>query len=108
MTCVNIENINGVTVISVSGHANYSNDGNDIVCAAISTITQSLLQTLKYYEEQDKCKVLSERIQEGLGCVLFSFKSLAECETEALLTMAVMGYSMLQNAYPKNISLNIN
>ncbi len=108
MTCVNVDKINGITVISVSGHANYSNDGNDIVCAAISTITQSLLQTLKYYEEQGKCKVLSEQIQESLGCCMFSFMSLSEIETDAILTMAMMGYSMLQNSYPKNISININ
>lgn len=106
MTSVDIETINGVTVVSIAGHAGYSNNGNDIVCAAISTVTQSLLQTLKYYEKQDKCKILSEQIKEGAGCCLFSFKSYSKAETDALINMALMGYTMLENAYPKNICVN--
>lgn len=108
MTQVNIDVVNGVTVVSVSGHAGYSNDGKDIVCSAISTITQSLLQTLKYYQQQGKCRILSENIAEDAGAVLFSFKSSATSETDALMSMAQMGYLMLEKSYPKNISVNIN
>lgn len=107
MTSVNIDEINGVTVVSISGHADYSNDGKDIVCAAISAITQSLLQTLKYYETQNKCKILNEKTQEETGCCLFSFKSKSKSETDAIMNMAIMGYSMLENTYPKNICVDI-
>lgn len=107
MTSVNIDEINGVTVVSVSGHAGYSNDGNDVVCAAISALTQSLLQTLKFYEKENKCRILSEQVQENSGCCLFSFESKSKAETDAVLNMAIMGYSMLENTYPKNICVNI-
>ena len=107
MTSVNIETVNGITIVSVAGHANYSQDHNDIVCASISTITQSLLQTLKYYEEKGKCKLVSEQIKEDIGTVLFSFMSRENTITDALLDMALMGYMMLEKAYPKNISVNI-
>lgn len=106
MTAVNISDINGIKVISVSGHAGYSNNGDDIVCAAISTITQSLLQTLKYYEKIEKCKILSEQIKEDIGSCLFSFTSYSKPETDALLNMAVTGYVMLENTYPKNICVD--
>lgn len=36
MTTVNINTVNGITVVSVAGHAEYSKDHKDIVCAAIS------------------------------------------------------------------------
>lgn len=107
MTTVNINTVNGITVVSVAGHAEYSKDHKDIVCAAISTITQSLLQTLKYYEEQKKCRILSEQIKEDIGTALFSFSSREKAVTDALINMAAMGYMMLENAYPKNISVNI-
>lgn len=107
MTSVDVQTINGVTVVSVAGHANYSNDHNDIVCAAISTITQSLLQTIKYYEELGKCKVISEQVKEDIGAVLFSFKSMDESVTDALMNMAKIGYLMLEKAYPKNICVNV-
>ncbi len=108
MTNVNIDNINGITVVSVSGHAGYSSQGDDIVCAALSTITQSLLETLKAYEKQGKCRLLSEELNEQLGCCLFSFKSSSKIETDALMNMAMTGFSMLENAYPKNIFLSVN
>lgn len=108
MTNVNIDVINGVTVVSVSGHAGYSNDGNDIVCAAISAITQSLLCALKYYEQEGKCKLTSEQIAKEAGAALFSFKSLDENITNSIMKMAEIGYLMIENSYPKNISVNIN
>ena len=106
MTSVNIQTINGTTIVSVAGHAGY-NPGNDIVCASISTITLSLLQTLKYYEEQGMCKITSEKTKEDLGTALFSFKSRNKEVTDALLNMAEIGYMMLEKTYPKNISVNI-
>lgn len=106
MTSVNIELINGITVVSVAGHAEYSKDHNDIVCAAISAITQSLMQAVKYYEELGKCKVLSEQVKEDIGAVLFSFKSKDKSVTDALLNMAKLGYLMLEKSYPKNICVN--
>lgn len=106
MTSVNIQTINGTTIISVAGHAGY-NPGNDIVCASISTITLSLLQTLKYYEEQGICKVLSNETKEDIGTALISYMSCDKEVTDAFLNMAEIGYMMLENAYPKNISVNI-
>lgn len=108
MTRVDADDINGVTVISVAGHAGYSNDGDDIVCAALSAITQSLLQTLKCYESIKKCKILSEQIKENVGCCLFSFISYSENETDALVNMAIIGYKMLQNTYPENVLVRDN
>lgn len=106
MTSVNIQTINGTTIVSVAGHAGY-NPGNDIVCASISAITLSLLQTLKYYEEQGICKVLKDETKENMGTALISYMSRDKEVTDALLNMAEIGYMMLENAYPKNISVNI-
>lgn len=108
MTTVNIDKTNNITVVAVAGHAEYSYDHNDIVCAAISAITQSLLQTMKYYEQQSKCKIISEQVKEDIGSVLFSFTSRDSAVTDALINMAAMGYMMLQNSYPKNICVNIS
>lgn len=106
MTSINITKVNDTVVVSLAGHAEYSKNGNDIVCAALSAITQSFLQTLKYYESKGKCIVKSEQIKEDIGTALFSFTSMSEKETDALLSMALIGYTMLKNTYPKNIFLN--
>ena len=106
MTSVDIQTINGVTIVSVAGHAGY-NPGNDIVCASISAITLSLLQTLKYYEKQGICRVLNDETKEDIGTALISYMSRNKEVTNAVLNMAEIGYMMLENTYPKNICVNI-
>jgi len=108
MTFVDISRVNNTVVVSVAGHAGYSDDGNDIVCAALSAITQSLLQTLKFFESKGKCIVIKSDIREDIGTALFSFMSKSKSETDAILTMAITGYKMLENTYPKNILINLD
>lgn len=105
MTSVSIDEINGITVVSVSGHAGYSTE-NDIVCAALSAITESLLQSLLLYQESGKCKIISAEIKEDIGCCLFSFRSFSESETNAMMFMALNGYKMLHEAYPDCVTVS--
>lgn len=63
--------------ITISGHANYAPEGSDVVCAAITVLTQTLIQSLEdlsadkiEYEMSPgwvdiKCRNLSEE-----GCLL--------------------------------------
>lgn len=108
MTSVDIGRVNNAVIISVAGHAGYSDNGNDVVCAAISAITQSLLQALKIFENENKCIVTKAEIREDVGAAFFSFISMSETETDAILTMAIAGYKMLENTYPKNILINLD
>lgn len=52
-------------------------------------------------------KHFKKQIKEDIGTALFSFSSREKAVTDALINMAAMGYMMLENAYPKNISVNI-
>ena len=72
MTNVNIEKEKDIIVVAVLGHADYDTSGKDIVCAALSAITQSLLQALRYYEANGKCKLLT--VKESAGAMFFSFR----------------------------------
>lgn len=107
MTSINIDKVKDIIVVSVSGHAGYSAE-NDIVCASLSTITQSLLATLKAYADDKKVIIRNEQIKEDIGCCLFSFTPVSYPEIEAMLDMAIMGYMMLEQAYPKNVSLTVD
>lgn len=105
MTSVDISKVNNTVVVSVAGHAEY-NPGNDVVCAGLSTLTQSLFATLEYYESKNKCCIKSKQIKEDIGTALISFTYSSEKEIEAVINMAVIGFSMLANTYPKNIFIN--
>ena len=102
MTNVNIERKKDIIVVSVLGHADYDNSGKDIVCAALSAITQSLLQTLRYYEANGKCKLLA--VKENDGAMFFSFAIKDKKCIEPLLNMAVIGYKTLELSYPENVN----
>lgn len=107
MTLVNIDKVNDVIVVSASGHAGYSSE-NDIVCAAISTVTQCFLQTIEYYESQYDCSILSKKINESAGCCLFSFKCYNTKVIDTVVKMAIIGYKMIQASYGDYISVNVN
>lgn len=102
MTNVNIEREKDIIIVSVLGHADYGTSGKDIVCAALSAITQSLLQTLRYYEANEKCKLLV--VKENDGAVFFSFGIKDENCIEPLLNMAAIGYQTLALSYPENVN----
>lgn len=48
--------------IEISGHANFSNYGNDIVCAAISSIVFGSLNTFTYYKLSESRIIIDEAI----------------------------------------------
>jgi len=108
MTLINIDHINGVVIFSAAGHAQYSFDHNDIVCAAISALTQTLLQTVKYYDKLGELKLLEEKIDEDIGLLTFSFTSRNQDIADAVMNMARIGLTMLKKSYPKYIKIKIN
>lgn len=51
--------------IHVSGHANTASRGSDVVCAAVSALTLTLIRGLKEIAHTD----LSESVEEGNVCI---------------------------------------
>ena len=53
MTTVEITHQNGfITGFTASGHSDYAEEGEDIVCAAVSAITQTAMMGLKHFEPE--------------------------------------------------------
>lgn len=105
MTLVNIDELNGTTVLSISGHAGYDSSGNDIVCSAVSCISQSFCETVKLYSEEDQAKILSHTYNEELGTLLFSYQSNSK-EIKGALSMLKVGLKMLENTYSNYLKIN--
>ena len=78
------------STVRIKGHANYAPRGQDIVCAAVSAIFQTLCMTVgEMYTEKD-----------GVCSVKFARR-------RAELKMAQQGFEMLAKKYPDNVRLNI-
>ncbi|MDI3535544.1 MAG: uncharacterized protein PWP16_210 [Eubacteriaceae bacterium] len=93
-----------VSQISVLGHAGYADAGEDIVCAAISVLTISILNGLtELVGRQD----LNEKIQEG--AVTFFIPETANDsiskETQLLLDTYILGIKGVEEAYGNYIKI---
>ena len=85
--------------ITIEGHANYAEHGKDIVCAAVSILAQTLIQTIvKKTDEKIKYVIQSGYIE-------------IECErklkeTYLLFDAFFIGCQMLAANYPNNVKIN--
>lgn len=85
--------------ISVKGHANYAEPGKDIVCAGVSILVQTLIQSI---EEQT-----TDQIQYSIspGSVDIKHGKLSE-RAQVLMASFFVGIRMIADEYPDNVSLS--
>ncbi len=81
------------------GHVGLGTKGNDVVCAAISAITQATIMGLK--------EVLGERIEYMIedGMIKCTLESNGECAQKMLETL-YKTVKQLSLQYPKNLSVS--
>lgn len=86
---------NGVTV---SGHANYAPRGQDIVCAAVSTLALTLIKSIE--------DLTDDKIQYSIspGRVDIEYKDLSK-KSRTLVDSFFVGVSMVSNDYPDHVQV---
>jgi uncharacterized protein YsxB (DUF464 family) len=94
--------------VSVTGHAGY-NPGNDIVCAAISTLTATLgdfFRRLDYKNDTSNVTCLIYTSGEFVLTVKKDYRT--EREARAAIDMFLIGMEALASNYPNNVRLEGN
>lgn len=88
----------GARTINIDGHANYDEPGRDIVCAAVSVLVQTLIQSLE--------ELTSEKIKYVMipGTVHIQFGDLSE-QAQLLVNSFFVGVSMIAEEYPDNVKI---
>ena len=84
--------------ITIQGHAHYAEAGKDIVCAAVSTLVQTLIQSIEDLTE-DKIKY-----DISPGMVDINYRNLSE-KAQILIDSFFVGVQMIANEYPDNVRL---
>jgi uncharacterized protein YsxB (DUF464 family) len=84
--------------ISLHGHANYAEPGKDIVCAGVSTLVQTLIQSVE--------ELTADKIQYSMqpGTVDIEFRNLSE-QAQLLVDSFFVGISLIAGEYPDNVKL---
>jgi uncharacterized protein YsxB (DUF464 family) len=84
--------------ITVEGHANFAAYGQDIVCAGVSTLVQTLIQSV---EELTTDKIQYD-MQPGKTCVKFFCMS---DQTKILIDAFLIGCTLIATEYPDNVCI---
>lgn len=88
----------GMHDLRITGHADHSDNGNDIVCAGVSAITYTLLGFLANTDANP-----STFVDRG-DCIIMCY------DTDPIHTafeMALIGYMQIAKAYPDNVTVHI-
>ena len=87
--------------LSVVGHAGYSGEGNDIVCAGVSAIVYALLGFL--HNQPDKEKRLTGRVESGETVIFWQGDDQA---SSSAFRMAEIGLLQIAQKYPEYVKFD--
>lgn len=85
--------------VEIKGHANYAPHGLDIVCSAVSTLTQTFITSARELTT-DKLKYVITG-----GEAFISYKNLSK-EAELLLNSFFIGLEMVAYTYPEYVEIS--
>lgn len=84
--------------ITLEGHAEYAEHGKDIVCAGVSALIQTLIQSIQELTEDKISYSMSP------GMVDIKFWCLSD-PARALVDAFFIGVEMIANKYPSNVQV---
>lgn len=84
--------------ITAEGHAGYAPRGQDIVCAAVSALLQTFVQSV---EELTNCEIKSD-LRPGKAVIEYEDETK---ETALLVESFFIGVSGIAAAYPENVEV---
>jgi len=89
-----------VTKVEVSGHGD-GEIGSDIVCAAVSAITETALAGLLHYA----AKGVTWNMREGY--ISIQVKDATKTSVAAIMTTMILGLKQIEQEYPTRVRLQL-
>ena len=84
--------------LSIDGHANFAEQGKDIVCAAVSVLAQTLIASIEELTDDDVRSVIEH------GHIELNYRNLSEM-SRVLIDSFLIGCRMLESEYPECVTL---
>ncbi len=91
--------------VSIAGHSGQALKGNDIVCAGVSALSQSVALALEYF-------AIAHSINQQEGLLEFSVNvaSLGDAQKircESIISVFIIGINEIRKQYPEFVQVNI-
>lgn len=83
--------------IEIKGHANFAPKGNDIVCAAVSSLITATINSLKGFKKSE--------VKVKAGEVTIDIKHKIDQDDQIRLEMLMTGLKLISKKYPNHIKI---
>lgn len=87
--------------LSITGHADYAEHGNNIVCAGVSAVTYALVGYLINYTKETEHHI---KLESGLGTIMCYRND----NTDTAFDVAEIGYRLISHNYPNEVIVHIS
>ena len=84
--------------LTIDGHANFAEQGKDIVCAAVSVLAQTLIESIEELTADDVRSAIEH------GHIELNYRNLSETSC-VLMDSFLIGCRMLESEYPECVTL---
>ncbi len=105
MTTVTYRNYYDKTLIIAEGHSNSAPRGQDLVCAGVSCLVYTLLNTLVDEESSDRVRFSRKIVRDGYVCMEFEPFDFSRERVKGIVDTFMTGLYMLAESYPQNIRI---
>lgn len=89
----------------IEGHSGFGAVGEDIVCAGVSTLAYTLLNTILNEEASGTVKLIRKIIRDGYMCLEVEFADYAQARVKGIFDVCITGFVMLEESYPQYIAV---
>lgn len=103
MTKVFYREYYGNILVIVEGHSGFDEYGKDIVCAGVSTLVFTLVNSIHDEESAGRLKLLRDIVRDGYVCLEIEPFDFAKERICAVADTCVNGLLMLAEHYPEYI-----
>ncbi len=87
-------------IINIEGHSGYGVLGNDIVCAGVSTLACTLINTLLDEEASGNIKLIKNFVADGVINLEIKAFDFSKKRIDGMLSLIMTGFYMLEESYP--------
>lgn len=110
MTEVKITNVPGYCHVQIKGHAGFGfqhhlPEGNDIVCAAVSMLGQTIAQRIIQMSEEGKLGIKELTVKDALIDIKVIPKAVHSDELDITIKTIETGFKLLAKAHPSYVNL---
>lgn len=93
-------------IVQVEGHAKSGEYGHDLICASASILVHTLIANTRHFEENSSKKSVV-KLESGNAYIHCKPLEAYEGACELAFNSVCVGFELLANNYPKNISYKI-